>query len=119
MHGGEQTFAADAGIVDEAIDRAEFFAQHLDEGWDCIDLAEVERFEMKSAFAVPEFADGILELVALAPRHADDVVAGGGEFSRDCKADAAACAGDENVTHRISRACRPASRPAPRQSGSP
>jgi hypothetical protein len=32
VHGGEQPLGADPGIVDQAIDRAEFVAQAFDEG---------------------------------------------------------------------------------------
>ena len=49
-----------------------------------------------------------LELVALAPRRRDHVVAGANEALADRKADTAAAAGDENIMHR----CAPVFRPA-------
>ena len=73
---------------------------------------------MKAA-APPSRTACLSQLVALAPRHRDHVVAGGGEPSRDRKADAAAAAGDENIMHRVAPAFRPPSHRAPRRSGSP
>ncbi len=98
-HVGQQSFGADPGIVDKAVDRAEGVAQFLHEGGNLVCLAEIERPEVQAVRA--RLADGPFQILALAARDRDHlVVAGCDEPARNRKPDAAAAAGDENVTHR-------------------
>src|SRR6185437_2555465 len=108
------TLGANAGIVDEAIDRAELLAHGLHEGRQLFNDTEVALAEMQ--IALLGLADRRAQLFAFAPCHCDHVEAGRSQLLRDRKPDAAAGAGDEGVTHRSARAFRPASHPALRQS---
>jgi hypothetical protein len=52
VHGGKQALGADAGIVDEAVDRTELVAQSFDESGDGVDIAEVEGAKRNAPLAL-------------------------------------------------------------------
>ena len=108
MLGGEQSLGADPGIVDEAVDRAEFVAQALDESRNGVGLAQVESPEVKTAAVLlDDDADGVAQGVAFAARHRDHIIAGHSQPLRDGKADAAASTGDHDIMHLIAPAFPP------------
>ena len=77
------------------------------EGRDGVDLAEIERPELKAAAALLDVADRFAQFVAFAPRHRDHIVAGRRQPSRDGKPDAAASSGHQDIMHRAAPAFRP------------
>lgn len=98
VHGRQQAVGTDPGIVDEAVDRAEFVAHRFCEDRDRICHRKVGGAEMQASLG---FADGSRKLVALAARDGDHIIfAGRGEPARNGMADTAAAAGDDDVTHR-------------------
>src|SRR5262249_22062101 len=65
---------------------------------DIVDLAQIERHERQRALpCLFGLRDRRGDLVALAARERDRVIAGGGELLRDGKAEPAAAAGDQHV----------------------
>jgi hypothetical protein len=55
--GGQQDFVANPGVVvHQAKHRAGRLALYFDEGWYCVDLAEVERPEFKPVLPTPHTA---------------------------------------------------------------
>ncbi len=63
------------GIVDEAVDRAELVAQRFHEGRDRVDLAEIAGAEADTATGGFKLRDRRAQLLALAARHRDHVIA--------------------------------------------
>jgi hypothetical protein len=107
VHRREQAFCAKAGIVDEAVDRAEFVAQAFDEGGNGIDVAEIEGAKRNAAAAFRRSHDCFAQIVAFATRDRDDLIASTRKPLRDRKPDTAATACQEDITHLIARAFRP------------
>jgi hypothetical protein len=101
VHGGQQAFVANPGVVvHQAKGRAGRLALCFDEGWYCVDLAEVDRPEFEPV--LPHPAHGMAQLVPLAPRRRDDVDAV--KSSHDRKPDTAPSSGGTVKNSRGDRA---------------
>src|SRR5215472_4337166 len=102
MHQRERAGQPERGVVDETVERTELFAQVANQLGDVVELAEIERHERKCP---PPFLLGVrnrrCDLLALAARERDGLIAGGAKLLRDSEAEPAAAAGDEHAARRL------------------
>jgi len=91
-HGGA---VADAGVVDEDVERAEFFNCGGDEALDVRDACHVGLYCDGAATRAFDSGDGFGRLSGAVAMVDNDGSAGGGEGFGDGAADAAGCAGDD------------------------